>query len=96
MVDTLNAAKIGCCPIMTPKDMAEDPHYKARNVHIEWEDPQLGRKVKGTGVFPKFSDTPGEIWRGSVGLGHDNELVFGKLLGMSDSEIAVLVEEGVI
>ena len=96
VVDTLNAAKIGCCPIMTPKDMAEDPHYKARNVHIEWEDPQLGRKVKGTGVFPKFSDTPGEIWRGSVGLGHDNELVFGKLLGMSDSEIAALAEEGVI
>ena len=96
VVDTLNAAKVGCCPIMTPKDMAEDPHYKARNVHIEWEDPQLGRKVKGTGVFPKFSDTPGEIWRGSVGLGHDNELVFGKLLGMSDSEIAALAEEGVI
>ena len=96
VVDTLNAAKIGCCPIMTPKDMAEDPHYKARNVHIEWEDPQLGRKVKGTGVFPRFSDTPGEVWRGSVGVGHDNELVFGKLLGMNESEIAALAEEGVI
>lgn len=96
VVDTLNAAKIACCPIMTPKDMAEDPHYQARNVHIEWEDPQLGRTVKGTGVFPKFSATPGEIWRGSVPIGHDNALVFGRLMGMEESELASLAEEGVI
>ncbi|MCH7737600.1 MAG: CoA transferase [Chloroflexi bacterium] len=96
VVEILNEAKVACCPIMTPKDMAEDPHYQARNVHIEWDDPQLGRKVKGTGVFPKFSDTPGEIWRGSVALGYDNDLVFGKLMGMSESEIAGLAEEGVI
>jgi crotonobetainyl-CoA:carnitine CoA-transferase CaiB-like acyl-CoA transferase len=96
VVEILNKAKIGCTPIMTPKDMAEDPHYEARNVHIEWEDPQLGRKVKGTGIFPKFSDTPGEIWRGAVSIGHDNDLVFSQLLGMSESEITGLAEEGVI
>ena len=83
-------------PIMTPKDMAEDPHYEARNVHIEWEDSQVGRKVKGTGIFPKFSDTPGEIWRGAVFTEHDNDLMFSQLLGMSESEITGLAEEGVI
>ena len=36
VMDTLNAAQVGCCTIMTPKDMAEDPHYEARNIHIEW------------------------------------------------------------
>lgn len=96
VVDTLNAAQVGCSPIMTPTDMAEDPHYEARNVHIEWEDPQLGRKIKGTGVFPKFSAIPGEIWRGSVSLGHDNTLVYGQLLGKSEAEIAGLAEEGII
>ncbi len=96
VVETLNASRIACCAIMTPEDMAEDPHYEARNVHIEWEDVQLGRKVKGTGVFPKFSATPGEIWRGSVPLGHDNALVYGQLLGISESELAGLLEEGVI
>ena len=34
---------------------AEAPHYQMRNVHIEWEDICLGRKVKGTGITPKFS-----------------------------------------
>jgi len=96
VVDTLNAAQVGCCPIMTPKDMAEDPHYEARYVHIEWEDLQLGRKAKGTGVFPKFSATPGEIWRCSVPLGHDNALVYGQLLGITESELAGLADQGVI
>src|SRR2546430_10402561 len=73
VVETMNAAQVACCPIMNRKDMAEDPHYKARGVHIEWEDGQAG-KVKGTGVTPLFSLTPGKIWRGAgpVGEGKGN------------------------
>ena len=96
VVDTLNAAEVGCSAIMTPRDMAEDPHYRARNVHIEWEDVNLGRKVKGIGVVPKFSETPGEVWRGSVPLGYDNETVYTSLLGLDDGELARLKEEGII
>ncbi len=95
-VDTLNAAKVACCAIMTPKDMAEDAHYKLRNVHIEWEDIILGRKVKGTGVTPKFSLTPGKIWRGSVPLGYDNELIYSDFLGITPAELKQLEEQGVI
>jgi crotonobetainyl-CoA:carnitine CoA-transferase CaiB-like acyl-CoA transferase len=76
--------------------MAEDPHYQQRNVHIEWDDISLGRKVKGTGIAPKFSLTPGEIWRGSVPLGYDNELVYERLLGLGASEVDQLREQGII
>ena len=96
VVDTMNAARVGCCPIMTSKDMAENPHYQMRNVHIEWEDIQLGRKVKGTGICPKFSLTPGEVWRGSVPLGYDNEMIYSRLLGLASSELSQLQEQGVI
>ena len=96
VVETMNAAQIGCCSIMTPKDMAQDPHYEQRNVHVEWEDVQLGKKVTGAGITPKFSLTPGEIWRGSVALGYDNELVYGRWLGLSSADLAQLKEEGVI
>ena len=95
-VEILNAAQIAATAIMTPKDMAEDPHYEMRNVHIEWEDVNLGRKVKGTGVIPKFSKTPGEIWRGSVPLGYDNESVYEKYLGLSASDLDQLKKDGVI
>ena len=40
-------------------------------MHIEWEDGQAD-KVKGVGIVPKYSRTPGKIWRGAVGLGFDN------------------------
>ena len=96
VVKIMNEAQVASCPIMTPKDMAEDPHFQARNVHIEWDDVNLGRKVKGIGITPKFSLTPGEVWRGSVPLGHDNELVFGRLLGLEPSQLQGLKEDGVI
>ncbi|MCH8089605.1 MAG: CoA transferase [Chloroflexi bacterium] len=95
VVEIMNAAQVGCTPIMTAKDMAEDPHYERRNTHIEWEDVQLGRKVKGIGICPAFSITPGKVWRGSVPLGHDNELIFTRLLGLKPTEVARLREEGV-
>ncbi len=96
VVETLNSSQIAASAIMTPKDMAEDPHYQMRNVHIEWEDINLGRKVKGTGVIPKFSKTPGEVWRGSVPLGYDNESVYQRYLGLSPADLDQLKEEGVI
>jgi crotonobetainyl-CoA:carnitine CoA-transferase CaiB-like acyl-CoA transferase len=80
---------------MTAKDMAEDPHYKARNLHVEWEDGQAG-KVKGTGITPKFSVTPGKIWRGSVPVGHDNDRIYKELAGLTDQDLARLKKEGVI
>ena len=95
VVEQLNAAQVACCPIMNSKDMAEDPHYEARNVHVEWEDNQVGR-VKGTGVSPSFSATPGKIWRGSVPVGHDNEQIYTHFAGLSREEVAQLQEKGVI
>ena len=96
VVEIMNAAKVACCSIMTPKDMAEDPHYQMRNVHIEWEDINLGRKVKGVGITPKFSLTPGEVWRGSVPLGYDNELVYERLLGLKAEDLTGLQGKGII
>ena len=96
VVEIMNAGQVASCPIMTPKDMAQDPHYQMRNMHIEWEDINLGRKVKGVGITPKFSVTPGKVWRGSVPLGHDNETVFTKLLGLSSDELAQLQEQGIV
>lgn len=95
VVSVFNEAQVACCPIMTSKDMTEDPHYQSRGVHVEWEDGQVG-KVKGVGVTPHFSLTPGKIWRGSVPVGYDNETVYTRLLGLSREEVAGLKDKGVI
>ena len=96
VVEALNAAQVGCSAVMTPQDMAEDPHYQAREVHTEWEDLQLGRTVKGIGIVPKFSETPGKIWRGSTPLGYDNEAVYRRFLGLEDAELEELRKRGII
>jgi len=95
VVRLLNEAQVPCSPIMTAKDIAEDPHYRARQVHVEWEDLQAG-PVKGIGIVPKFSETPGKIWRGAPGLGHDNQRVYGELLGLGSAELDSLRREKVI
>jgi crotonobetainyl-CoA:carnitine CoA-transferase CaiB-like acyl-CoA transferase len=95
VVQAFNAAHVPCCQVMSGRDMAEDPHYQARDAHIGWEDLQVG-PVRGTGVAPKFSRTPGRIWRGSVPVGHDNELIYRELLGLSDRDLADLKSRQVI
>jgi crotonobetainyl-CoA:carnitine CoA-transferase CaiB-like acyl-CoA transferase len=52
--------------------------------------------VKGVGVIPKFSKTPGKIWRGSVPVVHDNDLVYRDLLGLYAQALQDLSQRGVI
>ena len=96
VVRTFNDAQVGCSRIMNAQEMADNSHYHAREVHLEWEDQQLGRTVKGVGIVPKLSRTPGKIWRGSVPVGHDNQLVYGDLLGITPDTLRELAERGVI
>ena len=96
VVKTFNDALVGCSPIMNAHDMAENPHYRARSVHVDWEDQQLGRTIRGVGIVPRFSETPGKIWRGSVPVGHDNALVYGDLLGLDSQALQELATKGVI
>jgi crotonobetainyl-CoA:carnitine CoA-transferase CaiB-like acyl-CoA transferase len=95
VVGAFNRAKVPCCQVMTSADMATDPHYLAREVHVEWEDLQAG-PVRGTRATPTFSETPGQVWRGSVPVGNDNELIYRDLLGVPEGELAVLRERRVI
>jgi crotonobetainyl-CoA:carnitine CoA-transferase CaiB-like acyl-CoA transferase len=95
VVRAFNAVQVPCCPVMSGQDMAEDAHYEAREAHIEWNDLQIG-PVKGTGVAPKFSLTPGKIWRGSVPVGYDDELIYRELLGLEDRELADLKSRQIV
>jgi crotonobetainyl-CoA:carnitine CoA-transferase CaiB-like acyl-CoA transferase len=91
----LNQASVACSRVMDARDIAENPQYRARAIHVEWEDEQVGR-VKGIGVLPRFSRTPGKIWRGSARPGHDNQKVYSELLGLSRGEIEELTHEKII
>ena len=76
-------------------DLAKDPHYAQREMFLDWEDPVAGR-VRGAGVAPKFSASPGGVWRGAPWLGQDNERVLAGLLGYPKAKIEELRREGII
>jgi crotonobetainyl-CoA:carnitine CoA-transferase CaiB-like acyl-CoA transferase len=76
-------------------DLARDPHYREREMFLEWEDPVAG-PVKGPGIAPKFSATPGRVWRGAPWLGQDNERVLRRFLGYSAERVDELRASGVL
>jgi succinyl-CoA---D-citramalate CoA-transferase len=92
----LNDAGVVCGPIYTTADIFEDPQFAAREMLVEHEDPEFGRYV-GPGIVPKFSETPGAVrWSATWEEGSHNEEVYCGLLGLSDTELHALREDGVV
>jgi crotonobetainyl-CoA:carnitine CoA-transferase CaiB-like acyl-CoA transferase len=75
--------------------IAADPHYRARGMFAEWSDPVAG-PVKGAGIAPKFSETPGRVWRGAPWLGQDNDAILTGVLGYSPERVRELRARGII
>ncbi len=76
-------------------DIVNDPHYQARDMIIEVEDPQFGT-LKHPAVVPRLSATPGRVRHGAPALGADTEAILKGILSLSDPEIADLRRHGVI
>ncbi|CAK7018343.1 MAG: Succinyl-CoA--L-malate CoA-transferase beta subunit [Desulfovibrio sp.] len=81
--------------IYSIEDIYNDPHYAARENIVEVPDAELGT-IKMPGIVPKLSKTPGKIkWSGPK-LGQHNAEIYRDLLGLGESDLAALKEEGVI
>ena len=82
-------------PIYEVEDIITDPQVQARNMLIEVEDDELG-PLRMHNVFPRLSDTPGEVRHAGRPLGADNEAIYSDLLGHSAEQLRRWREEGVI
>jgi crotonobetainyl-CoA:carnitine CoA-transferase CaiB-like acyl-CoA transferase len=92
----LNDAKIVCGPVNTIADIFEDPQFRARDMLIPMDDPELG-PITAPGIVPKLSGTPGAAaFTGSWTLGEFNDEIYGGLLELDEAERAALAEDGVI
>lgn len=82
--------------IFKAPDMLKDPQYKARDA-VQKVDHQDYDNLWMQSVFPKLSETPGQIsWPGVPEIGAHNEEVYGGLLGKSAEELASWKEQGII
>ncbi|WP_299565035.1 CaiB/BaiF CoA-transferase family protein [uncultured Mycolicibacterium sp.] len=97
IIETLTAAGVIAGPINTVAEVFEDPQLRARGMIADHFDERVGRNVKGPGVVPVLSETPGTIRNaGPARPGQHNEEVYRGLLGKSAEELARLQAEGVI
>ncbi|MET0856095.1 MAG: CaiB/BaiF CoA-transferase family protein [Telluria sp.] len=90
----LKAADVPSGRIYSAKDIAGDPHYRARGV-IEKVHSADGLEVEVPGVMPKLSGNPGAIRQRAPVLGEHTEQVLSDA-GLSAAEIAALRAKGVV
>ena len=94
VMDVLGAARVPAGKVYSAKDIAEDPHYKARDMLLTQET-RDGYTVTVPGVIPKMSGTPGGVRSSAPGLGDDTEAVLAQA-GLTQEQIALLRSKGVI
>jgi crotonobetainyl-CoA:carnitine CoA-transferase CaiB-like acyl-CoA transferase len=90
----LEAASVPAGPIYSVREMADDPHYRARGM-FESVDVD-GRELAIPALSPKLAATPGRSDFPGGGLGAHNREIFCGLLGMDDEEMEALARAGVI
>ncbi len=94
VLDALNAAQVPAGRIYTARDIAQDPHYRARGM-IERLTSAEGLEVDVPGIVPKLSATPGRITRRAPTLGEDTSAVLREL-GITPEQEAAMRERGVL
>ncbi len=91
----LEGAQIPSGPVMSAKDLYEDPQLAARKM-IRRTYTRSGESVEMLDVVPKLATSPGAIrWAGGE-IGEDTESVLAEYLGMPQHEVKKLRDLGVI
>lgn len=90
----LNEAKIPAGKIYDIADIANDPHYQARDMILESTLPD-GTPVQLPGIVPKLSATPGTVHQAAPTLGQHTDKVLENL-GINKSKRDEWRERGII
>jgi crotonobetainyl-CoA:carnitine CoA-transferase CaiB-like acyl-CoA transferase len=95
VAETLQAAGVRAAPVNKGKDLAEDPHLRARGFFEA-----VAHRSCGTHLYPglphRFSGTPGGGTQPAPCFGEHSQYVLRELCGFSDAEFDALFREGVI
>jgi crotonobetainyl-CoA:carnitine CoA-transferase CaiB-like acyl-CoA transferase len=89
------AAGVEMVPVMSARDLLDDPHLSQRHAFVTVEHPDAGA-MRIYGPLLRSSEWPQLPQLPAPTLGQDNDYVFGKLLGMSKDEIDELRAADVI
>jgi crotonobetainyl-CoA:carnitine CoA-transferase CaiB-like acyl-CoA transferase len=94
VVRILRSRGLRVAPVVTIAELASDPQLVSRGYFRALPHPVLNA-VQGLASPFTLSRTPSRQERAGPLLGADNDLVFGKILGIGDEERAALASDGV-
>lgn len=90
-----NTGEVPCGAVMSIADIADDPHYAARKTLTEMMVEGVG-PLPFPSPLPRLSETPGQLNSLGPELGSSNAAIYREWLGLSESELNQLKNEGVI
>ena len=94
LLKRLDESRVPAGPIYNVEDMMNDEHFNQREL---FETVVIdGKPLKIPAILPKLDRTPGSTQWSGPELGSHNDEVLGQILGLTEQEISVLNENGVI
>ena len=93
-MDILNRYDIPCGPILSMKEIAEEPSLRKTGTVVEVDHPTRGKYLT-VGNPIKLSDSPADVRRSPL-LGEHTEEILRKVLGYSEKELAEIKSSGAI
>ncbi|MBY0274395.1 CoA transferase [Candidatus Binatia bacterium] len=93
--DILQAAGVAAYPVMTAKDLHDDPHLGSRRYFVDLPHPEVGTR-RHMGIPYKLHRTPLAVWRAAPCLGEDTDYVLREVLGYDEEHVAALRDAGTL
>ncbi len=80
----------------SPKEVIETEHHMIRKTFVRIKDPHYGDLLLPNSTLRFMSKTPGRVKWACRPVGADNELVYGKYLGISGEKLKELKNRGAV
>ena len=90
----LNAVNVPCGPILSMKEIAEEPALRKTGTVVEVDHPTRGKYLT-VGNPIKLSDSPSDVQRSPL-LGEHTDEILKTVLGLKDDEIQAARQQGAI
>lgn len=94
VLDALAQARVPSGKVYSASDIAQDPHYRAREMILRQET-RDGYELEVPGIVPKLSETPGTVRSSAPRLGDDTDAVLEEL-GVPRETIRALHDRGIV
>ena len=91
---TLNPLNVPCGPVLSMRELAEEPSLRQTGTVVEVDHPERGKYLT-VGNPIKLSDSPAEVARSPLLGEHTDEILRG-VLGFSDSDIEAARKQGAV